>query len=51
VLTVAMFWVGKPYLLRDWAAWYVQKPRLYRYSNLAGLFYGALLLICSFFWF
>ncbi len=51
VLTVAMFWVGKPYLLRDWAAWYVQKPSLYRYSNLIGLGYGALLLVCSFFWF
>ena len=51
VLTVAMFWVGKPYLLRDWAAWYVNRPTIYKYSNLFGLCYGALMLICSFFWF
>lgn len=51
VLTVAMFWVGKPYLMRDWAAWYVAKPKLYQYSNLFGLGYGALLLVCSLFWF
>ncbi len=51
VLTVAMFWVGKPYLLRDWAAWYTARPAVYRYSNLFGLVYGAAVLICSFFWF
>ncbi len=51
VLTVAMFWVGKPYLLRDWAAWYTARPRLYQYSNLCGLAYGVLVLVCSFFWF
>ena len=51
VLTVAMFWVGKPYLLRDWAAWYTARPALYKYSNLFGLTYGALVLVCSFFWF
>jgi hypothetical protein len=51
VLTVAMFWVGKPYLLRDWAAWYVAKPKLYTGSNLFGLFYGVAVVVCSFFWF
>ncbi len=51
VLTVAMFWVGKPYLLRNWATWYVQRPALYRYSNLCGFAYGAIVLLCSFFWF
>lgn len=51
VLTVAMFWVGKPYLLRNWAARYVQSPTLYRYSNMFGLAYGAIVLLCSFFWF
>lgn len=51
VLTAAMFWVGKPYLLRDWAARYTACPALYKYSNLCGLVYGALVLVCSFFWF
>ena len=51
VLTVAMFWVGKPYLFRDWAAWYTARPNLYRYSNMFGLAYGVLVLLCSFFWF
>ena len=51
VLTVAMFWVGKPYLFRDWAAWYTARPTLYRYSNMFGLAYGVLVLLCSFFWF
>lgn len=51
VLTVAMFWVGKPYLFRDWTKRYVASPRLYKYSNIFGLVYGAAVLVCSFFWF
>lgn len=51
VLTVAMFWVGKPYLLRDWAVRYTASPLLYRLSNLFGLAYGTAVLVCSFFWF
>ena len=28
VLTVAMFWVAKPYLFRDWAAWLEAHPKV-----------------------
>lgn len=52
VLTVAMFWVGKPYLFRDWAARYVTMPALYKYSNVFGLIYGIAVTTCAIlFWF
>ncbi len=52
MLTVAMFWVGKPYLFRDWAARYVAMPALYKYSNVFGLIYGIAVTTCAIlFWF
>lgn len=52
VLTLAMFWVAKPYLFRDEAAWITARPRLFRWGNLAGLVYGAAIILCAiFFWY
>lgn len=45
VLTVAMFWVGKPYLFRDWAAWLVQRPALISGIAVFNFVYG--LAICT----
>lgn len=47
VLTVAMVWIVKPYLLRDWAAWLTAHPRLYLAGAWAGLLYAAALLVCA----
>ena len=47
VLTVALFWVAKPYLLRDWAIWLAARPRLMRYGAAAGCAYGLCILICA----
>lgn len=47
VLTVAMFWVAKPYLFRDWAAWLAGRNTLLRGVGLFGVLYGAAVLICA----
>lgn len=51
VLTIAMFWVAKPYLFRDWAAWLSRHPQIYKVGSWAGLIYGCAILFCAiFFW-
>ena len=47
VLTVAMFWVGKPFLFRDWFHAAVKHPRFCRLVNVLGLVYGGTLLVCA----
>ncbi len=47
VLTIAMFWVAKPYLFRDWVARFTAHRTLFRAAAWAGLFYGAAILICA----
>lgn len=47
VLTVALFWVGKPYLFRDWMEKYTASPRLYTISNAIGAAWGAAILLCA----
>lgn len=51
VLTIAMFWVAKPYLFRDWAAWLCKHPKVYDVGAWIGLVYGCAILLCAiFFW-
>lgn len=47
VLTVAMFWVAKPYLFRDWATWLSTHAGVYRVGAWCGLVYGGLILLCA----
>ena len=47
VLTMALLWVPKPYLLRDWLARLDGHPQLFRVLALAGLVYGAAVLTCA----
>lgn len=47
VLACAIFWVPKPYLLRDWVAWLRLRPGLVRVLACAGAAYGAAVLICA----
>lgn len=43
VLT-GMFWVGMPYLLRDWITWLTSRPGRWRLAAFGGAAYGAALL-------
>ncbi len=47
VLTIAMFWVAKPYLFRDEAAWLAKHPALFRGAALFGTVYGAVIILCA----
>lgn len=47
VLTVAMFWVAKPHLFRDWAAWLNAHPAVFKGIALFGTLYGAAVLACA----
>jgi hypothetical protein len=46
-LTIGMFWVGKPYLLRDQITWVTRTALRWRLAALAGVAYGAVVLICA----
>lgn len=47
VLTVAMFWVAKPHLFRDWAAWLNAHPAVFKGIALFGTLYGVAVLACA----
>ncbi len=47
VLTVAMFWVAKPYLFRDWVARFTAHRRLFRATALFGMVYGLAMVACA----
>ncbi len=47
VLTVAMFWVGKPYLFRDWAAWLVRHPAAISGIAVFNFIYGLAICTCA----
>jgi len=46
-LTVALFWVGMPYTLRDQIAWVTADSRRWNFCSLAGAAYGVILLIVA----
>jgi hypothetical protein len=43
-LTLGMFWVGKPYLLRDQITWLTKSILRWRVATAAGVLWGALIL-------
>ena len=47
VLTLAMFWVAKPYLLRDQMQAFTARPLLYTVVNGIGAVWGAAILVCA----
>lgn len=52
VLTLAMFWVGKPYLFRDQMEKFTARPWLYTAVNGIGAAWGAAILVCAIlFWY
>jgi hypothetical protein len=46
-LTLGLFWVGMPYLLRDQINWITSTGDRFRALTLAGLAYGLLVLFCA----
>ncbi len=45
-IILAMFWIGMPYVLRDHISWVTKNESRWRAAALAGLIYGAILIIC-----
>jgi hypothetical protein len=43
-LTLGMFWVGKPYLLRDQITWVTKSVMRWRIATALGVLWGALIL-------
>ncbi len=46
-LTLGLFWVGMPYVLRDQIHWLTKNGPRFRALTLAGLVYAVVLLICA----
>jgi hypothetical protein len=46
-LTLGLFWVGMPYLLRDQISWITKSARRFMVAALVGLLYGAAILACA----
>ena len=47
MIVKGMFWVGKPYLMRDQIAWVVADKKRWQIACGAGLAYGIVMLICA----
>jgi len=46
-VVVGMFWIGIPYLMRDFINWVLAEKKRYQLGALGGLVYGAAVLICA----
>ncbi|MBV9642870.1 MAG: hypothetical protein JO334_04790 [Verrucomicrobia bacterium] len=46
-LTLGLFWVGMPYVLRDQINWLTKTGSRFRALTLAGLVYGLVVLVCA----
>lgn len=46
-LTLGLFWVGMPYLLRDQIAWLTKSGQRFRIAMIVGVIYGGVVLFCA----
>jgi hypothetical protein len=46
-LTLGLFWVGMPYLLRDQITWLTKSAARFKSAAIAGMVYGVIVLICA----
>ncbi len=46
-IIVGMYFIGMPFLMRDWTSWIVAKPQRWKLAMYAGIGYGALLLAAA----
>lgn len=50
-IIVGMYFIGMPWLMRDWIGWIQKEPRRWQIACIGGIAYGAAVLICAFlFW-
>lgn len=50
-IITGMFFVGMPYLMRDWISWLTQDPSRWKLASLGGAAYGAVLLVAGVLWY
>ena len=50
-VVMGMFWVGQPHLLRDQIGWVSRSAARWRAAAVAGIAYGALVLVCAVAWY
>ncbi len=46
-----LYFVGMPYLMRDWIAWITATDQRWKIATLGGVAYGALILVCALVWY
>ena len=46
-LTLGLFWVGMPYLLRDQITWLTESANRFKAAAMAGLLYSLGILVCA----
>jgi hypothetical protein len=46
-ILVGMFWIGMPYLMRDWIGWVTKEDSRWKAVTFAGIGYGTLLLLVA----
>jgi hypothetical protein len=46
-----LYFVGMPYLMRDWIAWLTATDDRFKAASLGGAVYGALVLLCAVIWY
>ncbi|MGV3661717.1 MAG: hypothetical protein ACO1TE_16140 [Prosthecobacter sp.] len=46
-IIVGMYFIGMPFLMRDWAGWFAAKPGRWKLAMYGGIGYGALLLLAA----
>lgn len=50
-IIAGMYFIGMPYLMRDWVNWLVEKPARWNAAVYGGIVYGALLLAAAVLWY
>ncbi|WP_395743041.1 hypothetical protein [Prosthecobacter sp.] len=46
-IIVGMFFIGMPFLMRDWVNWFLAKPQRWTLAVYSGITYGIVLLACA----
>jgi hypothetical protein len=50
-IIVGMYFIGMPFLMRDWVSWLTQQPARWKAACYAGIIYGAALLVAALLWY
>lgn len=50
-IIAGLFFVGMPYLMRDWVAWVTANPLRWKAATVGGVAYGAVLLVAALLWY